>query len=254
MTTIERVVGLRGRSRVRSVGQRFNIGWVHSYLPADFPAPVYPIDVSGQVTDWGMLGNGPDVTCTVDPKGVGDCTFAGRQHYRMAKAACADEVVAWETSNQLVEEYLAYDNGHDNGAVMADVLLAWYNAGKVLAFAPVDHTTRSAVDSAMQAFHGCYVGVNLTSDVEQLFQQGKTWTLDGPPNPTDKHCIVKVKADDSSDTWVTWGSEQPSTLDWTDACIEEAWVIISQEDVSSTNIDIAKLKADIAALGGQGGG
>ena len=77
-----------------------------------------------------MLGNGPDPTCTTYPDGVGDCTFAGREHARRAKAAAAKLTETWETSDQLVAEYLAYDNGQDDGAVIADLLLSWYQAGK----------------------------------------------------------------------------------------------------------------------------
>ena len=77
-----------------------------------------------------MLGNGPDPTCTTRPNGVGDCTFAGRQHYRMAKAAAAGETETWETTNALVTEYLTYDHGQDNGANIADLLLSWYKAGR----------------------------------------------------------------------------------------------------------------------------
>ena len=67
-----------------------------------------------------MLGNGPDPTCTTHPNGVGDCTFAGRQHYRMAKAAAAGQTETWESSNDLVKEYLKYDHGKDQGANIAD--------------------------------------------------------------------------------------------------------------------------------------
>jgi len=63
-----------------------------------------------------------------------------------------------------------------------------------------------------------------------------------------------VKADGSQyDGWVTWGAVQESTLDWTTACLDEAWVIITpQEDAS--NVDLAALRADIDALHGAGGG
>jgi hypothetical protein len=53
---------------------------------------------------------------------------------------------------------------------------------------------------------------------------------------------------------VTWGAVQESTLDWTKACLDEAWVIITQEDAAAANVDIAALRADIDALHGQGGG
>src|SRR6266851_4396148 len=146
-----RVAGLRGRLPVKPPGERFAIQYLSSYLSTPLPPPVYPVDVTGGVADWGMLGNGPDPTCTTHPNGVGDCTFAGRQHYRMAKAAAGREKEPWESSDALVAEYLAYDKGQDQGAVIADLLLYWYKAGKILGFAPLDHTNPAEVDSAMAA-------------------------------------------------------------------------------------------------------
>jgi hypothetical protein len=251
-----RTAGLRGRRPVKPPAERFNIQYVSSYLSTPLPPPVYPVDVSAGITDWEMLGNGPDKTCTTHPDGVGDCSFAGRQHYRMAKAAAGHEQETWETSNQLVAEYLAYDHGQDAGANLADVLLSWYQAGKVLAFAPVDHTDPAAVDAAMAAFHGAYAGVNLTDDADSLFEQHEPWTVSGGqrPDPNDGHCIVKVAADGHQlDTWVTWGALQQSTRDWTAACLDEAWVIITQEDANAANLDLASLRRDIDALHGTGG-
>jgi hypothetical protein len=227
---------------------------MHSYLTSPLPPPTYPVDVSGGITDWKMLGNGPDPTCTTHPNGVGDCTFAGRQHYEMAKAAMHGVKPPTETSNQLVSEYLAYDHGVDRGANIADLLLTWYRSRKILAFAPVDHTDRALVDAAMTAFGGVYAGVNLTDNADQLFGSGQPWALDGEqPDPNEGHCILKVKADTSLDTWVTWGALQPSELDWTSACLEEAWVIITAQDAKAVkNLDLAQLRADINAFHGTG--
>jgi hypothetical protein len=246
---------MRGRLPKKPPAERFNIQYVSGYLRQPLPAPSYPVNVSGGVADWGMLGNGPDPTCTSHPNGVGDCTFAGRQHYRMAKAAAGEEVETWETSNQLVAEYLAYDHGKDQGAQIADLLLHWYKAGTILAFAPLDYTNPAEVDAAMAAFHGVYAGVNLTDDADKLFQQGEPWTTANgeKPDVQDGHCIVKVAADGNTfDTWVTWGAEQRSTLAWTAACLDEAWVIISQEDADAVSLNIAQLRADIDALHGKG--
>jgi hypothetical protein len=254
--TAERTSGLRGRLPKKPVGQRFNIQYLSAYLTSPLPGPVYPVDVTAGITDWLMLGNGPDSTCTTHPNGVGDCTFAGRQHNRMAKAAAAGETETWQSSNALVAEYLKYDHGKDQGAQMADLLLYWYKAGTILAFAPVDHTNPAEVDAAMAAFHGAYVGVNLTDDAEQLFEQQKPWTTASgeQPDQNDGHCIVKVKADGSQyDAWVTWGAVQQSTLGWTAACLDEAWVIITQEDANAANVNLAALRADIDALQGHGG-
>ena len=155
-----RTPGLRGRLPVKPPGERYAIGWLGDYLRAPLPAPTYPVDVTGGIGPdaWQLLGNGPDPTCTTYPNGVGDCAFAGRQHARMTKAASYNEPMPTETADQLVAEYLAYDHGQDVGVVLADVLLAWYRAGRVTAFAPVDHTSPAAVDAAMAAFKGVLVG------------------------------------------------------------------------------------------------
>ncbi len=251
-----RTPGRRGRLPVKPPGQRFNIQYLSSYLTSPLPAPSYPVDVSAGITDWGMLGNGPDKTCTSHPDGVGDCTFAGRQHLKMAKAAAGHETERWEDSNRLVTEYLAYDHGQDQGANIADLLLYWYRHKKILAFAPVDHTSPAAVDAAMAAFHGVYAGVNLTDDADSLFSQREPWTVAGgqQPDTNDGHCIVKVAADGQQlDTWVTWGALQRSTRAWTAACLEEAWAVITEEDAKAPGLDLAALRHDIDALHGTGG-
>jgi hypothetical protein len=253
---LSRTAGLRGRLPKKPPAERLNIQYLSAYLTSPLPAPAYPLDVTAGITDWAMLGNGPDPTCTMHPNGVGASTFVGREHYRMAKAAASGEAPAWESSNDLVAEYFAYDHGKDQGANIEDLLLHWYKAGTILAFAPVDHTNPAEVDAAMAAFHGAYVGVNLTPDADQLFDQQQPWTTaDGEqPDPSDGHCIVKVKADGTQfDGWVTWGAVQQSTLQWTAACLDEAWVIITQEDAASGNVNLAGLRADIDALKGQGG-
>jgi hypothetical protein len=241
MTTPPRTPGKRGRLPAKPPADRFALKYIHEYAKAPFPAAVYPVDVSGGITAWGMLGNDE----------YGDCTFAGRQHNRMAKAAAAKLTETWETSAELVAEYLAYDHGQDDGAVIADLLLAWYRSGKILAFAPVDHTSPAQVDSAMQAFHGCYAGVSLTDDADELFSEGLPWgSASVTPDPQDGHCIVKVKADGRQyDTWVTWGAEQRSTLAWTRNCLDEAWALITTED-EAQKVDMPALLADINALGG----
>lgn len=257
MTNPVRVPGLRGRLPVKPPGERFAIKYVHEYLREQLPAPAYPIDVTGGIgdTSWGMAGNGPDPTCTTYPDGVGDCSFAGELHYKMAKAACYGLDEFWESSNALVAEYFSYDHGQDVGANLADLLLFWYNAGTIKAFAPVDHTSPAAIDSAMEAFKGVYVGVDLTDDADQLFGESQPWTVANgeQPDPSEGHCIVKVKADGSEfDGYVTWGAEQPATRDWSAACLEEGWVIITTED-EAAKVNMDALIADIEALHGTGG-
>lgn len=246
MTTQKRVAGKRGRLPARPV---VGLHFIHHYAKQPLPAPTYPIDVTEGITDWGMLGNGPDPTCTVEPDGCGDCSFAAREHYRMAKAAKGKETETWETSDQLVTEYLAYDHGVDQGANISDLLHYWYTNGKILGYAPVDHTNRTQIDAALQAFTGVYVGVQLTDDADDLFENHQPWTVaDGQePDPSEGHCILLVVATGDRDIYVTWGALQQAETDWTAACVEEAWVIITSDDEP---VDLVALRADIDALGG----
>jgi hypothetical protein len=250
MTTPARIPGKRGRLPARPRA----LGYLSAYLKSPLPAPVYPVDVSGGITAWEMCGNGPDPTCTTYPEGVGDCTFAGRQHYRMAKAAAAHLAETWETSNELVAEYLAYDHGQDDGAAISDLLLSWFKAGKILAFAPVDHSDTWECDSAMSVFHGLYCGVSLTDDADELFSQGEAWGLGSvTPDPDDGHCVLKVRSNGlSRDTWVTWGALQESTLLWTRRCLDEAWALVTTDD-EAAKVDMPTLLADINALHGTDG-
>lgn len=245
-----RTAGKRGRCQ----SERPPLRYLHEYARAPLAAPAYPVDVRGGIADdaWGMLGNGPDPTCTVAPDGVGDCGYAGRQHYRYAKAASYGQTETWETSNELVTEYLAYDHGQDDGVSLPAVLLAWYQASRILGFAPVDHTSPAAVDSAMQEFKGVYAGVDLTDDADDEFGNHQPWTLaDGEQPGPDGHCIVKVTADgNGTDGWVTWGAYQKSTVAWTKGCLQEAYVIITSED-EAAKVDMDALRADIEAWGGK---
>jgi hypothetical protein len=252
LTTPARTAGKRGKLPARHLALRF----IHDYAVATLAAPRYPVDVTGGIgaDSWQMLANGPDPTCTTHPDGVSDCGYAGRQHNKMSKAACYGETEQWETSDELVAEYLEYDGGQDNGVVLADVLLAWFKSGKIRGFAPVNHHDPAAVDSAMQEFKGVICGVNLTDDADQLFSEGQPWTVAGrqQPDPAEGHVIVKVKADGRSlNTYVTWGAEQGATLAWTSACQDECWVILTTED-EVAKVDMAALAADIEALHGSG--
>jgi hypothetical protein len=251
--------GLRGRLPVKPVGKRYAIQYLGDYLAKALPAPKYPVDESYGITNWKMLGNGPDPTLSVN-KGnpVGDCTFAGWQHLRMAKCRANNKTEVWESTDMLVTEYLDYNQGLDQGANLADVLLMWYRTYRVLGFAPVDHTKPEQCDAIMDAFHGLYVGVNLTPDADVLFGNHQPWTVaqGQKPDPNEGHCIVKIKADGPTgnklDTYITWGALQQATQAWSAACVEEAWAVITTED-EAAKLDMPALQADLNALGGNRG-
>ena len=238
-----RPAGLQGRLPVKPEGKRFAIQWAHDYLAITVPPPTYPIDVSGGITDWGMLGNDQ----------YGDCGEAGIRHVEMSTALAAKHPLPVVTDQQAINEYLRFTGGRDTGVNLADFLLWLYSQGRIKAFAPVDHRNAAIMDSLMAEFNGLYVGVNLTNDAQQLFGTGTPWTTANGelPDPAEGHCIVKVKANGSMDGWVTWGAVQSSTAAWSHLCVEEVWLVVTTQE------ELAKftphLLADIEALGGTGG-
>jgi hypothetical protein len=249
----ERVPGLRGRLPQKHPADRFAIKWVHEYLPEGvLVAPVFPVDVSQGIVSWGVLGNGPDPTLTITTANgpgqpVGDCYFAAEAHHTMLSGAKP-------TSNAVAAEYDIYDHNQDDGVVIADALLWQHRRGEIGLFAPVHPDTIAAMMATFK--RGVMYGVNLTDDADQLFTEGKPWTVsDGEkPDPDEGHVIYQVVADaDGSATFVTWGADQKADAGWVKACPEEWWVLLTPADEKIMGAGYAALAADIAALPGEVG-
>jgi hypothetical protein len=233
--------GMLGRLPQRAPADRFPLNWAHDYLAAPVPPPAYPIDVTGGITDFGMLGNDQ----------YGDCGEAGIRHVEMTTAAAAGGPIPSFTTQESVAEYLAFTGGQDTGVVLADFLLWLFNKGRIKGFAPVDHNNIPQADALMAEFHGLYVGVSLTSDAQQLFPGG-IWTTDNgeTPNPSMGHCIEKAYSDGGTyDGWITWARLMRSTINWSRACVDEIWLVLTTEE------QLAKftpaLITEIQALGGK---
>ena len=228
-----RTVGLTGRLAPRAEADRFAIKWAHEYLGGALPTPVYPIDVTHGISDWGMLGNDQ----------YGDCVPAAWSHDRML----ADPRPTI-TADEVVQLYLTYDHGADDGVVIADFLLYLYQQKLINGFAPVQ---LESVDAVMaQLARGVILGVNLTDDAQQLFSTRQPWTIANGerPDPADGHGILKVKAASLGGigTCVTWGDVQQFEHDWGTSCIEEAFAVLNPDDMSAD--DYAAMCADLDAL------
>jgi hypothetical protein len=259
-----RNAGKRGRvSPSKAKTDVSSLKYIDEYLTAAgaplLPDPVYPLDFTSGQTSWGMLGNGPDPTLTVNGGNpVGDCTWAGKVHYDMVAALWAKLTNAsFPNSNTLVTEYLAYDGGQDNGCVISDLLLYFYQQKMIKAFAKV-RTDKVSRDAALQAFHATYLGVNLTDQADNEFESSQPWSVSpsNQPDPQDGHCIVGAAAQApgaGNDEDLTWGARQQVTQACSDAFIEEVWVIVSNDDETLPTAVLDGLLADIDALGGTGG-
>ncbi len=232
---------LRGRNKPTV---RYPLRFAHEYLKSPLAAPVYPINVTEGIVDFGMMGNDT----------YGDCGTAGEVHLEMTTAKAAGTIGPDPTSPLAVQRYVSYTGAEQPpgpGVDLASYLLWLCQQGFIKAFAPVDVTVRDTMEALMGAGFGLYVGVNLPDNANDQFSNGRPWDLDGlTPDPEDGHCILWVGSVSPTGlhTFVTWGQVQAATEAWVQACLDEAFLVVTTEEQLAA-FDPALL-ADVAALGG----
>lgn len=221
------------------------------------PTPPPSADVTGGLTDWGMLGNDR----------YGCCGVAAFEHIRMAKALCsvADGLPTFEegfevpTTASTESLYFTYGKAQgepgtkpDEGVANSDFLKWLFDQGFIEWFAELDAKDQDVVNQAMIDCRGVLIAVSLTDDAEQLFSAHEPWTVSNGerPDPSEGHDIALLAYDDTSDTYATWGALEPATLAWSTACVSEAWVFGSREDGERAGYDVDACIAAIKALGG----
>jgi hypothetical protein len=237
-----------------------------------FPTPNYPINKAAGITDFGMDGNGPDPTLTVNGgRPVGDCAVAAMPaHANMISAVMAGLALTENsmTSNEVVTLYFTYEAevagdswrppasgdwvapaGLDVGVDLGDWLLWLFNQGLVKGFVKIQ---LADLDASLQAFDVVIVGVILNPDADEQFENGQAWDV-GPgdePDPQDGHAVLYLKAATPTGpfVWCSWGQQQPSTLAWKNACLQQAFAVVTDPDAVASFYP--QLVADLKALKG----
>jgi len=240
-----RRAGKRGRLPAEHVPSLL----VHNFRRGPAVAPPTSADVSCGITDWGMLGNDT----------IGDCAPAATAHDRMIKAcvtpATGGAAPVFEpgfvvpTAEATLSLYYAYGIAHGEKGPDPDAgvnnakWLAWlFKQGLIEAYAEVDVASAGAaarIHRAMIDFRGVIVGTHLTDDAQQVFEAHEPWTTahGETSDPNKGHDVLLVAYDEHGDTFVTWGADQRSTIDWDHACMDEAWVILTKEDAARAGYD-----------------
>ncbi len=250
--------------------------------------PPASADVGGGLSNWGMLGNGPDsgnLPCY--PNGAGDCGPAMTEHARMAKAATDGKFPTTFRSphtRYTQELYIAYQHAMgetgtcpDNGVNNLSWLTWMYQQTKthpgmdVLAFAevmpnetPAGWTPADVIHQAMIDFRGVCVGVWLPPQAEDQFFQLEPWSISptNQPDPNEAHDVFLgaygappkglspffLNSERVNDWFVTWGHWQGATVAWDSAAITDAWVILTKEDADRAGYDFEKAVTEIESM------
>ena len=245
-----------------------------------WPTPVYPLDKSGGVTSFGMGGNGPDPTLSIQGGPFGDCgPNAVPKNANQATAGVLGLGYTALTSDQIVTLYFIFQAqqagiswrpptgggwtpppGLDVGVDLGEWLtwLATHDieglpvpvgSGLIGGFVKLD---LAEMDAALEAGFAVVVGVILTNEADQQFPG--TWTLapGEQPNPDDGHAIERLgaQAADGPKAYATWGGVQLATDPWDKACVQQAFGVYTIEQAIDPAFPRAAMVSAIEALGG----
>lgn len=227
--------------------------------------PPPAVDWGGR-TAWPMLGNDR----------YGDCVEAALYH----------QIQAWRrntgssyqpSEGDVLASYSALtgfnpaDPSTDNGTDILTALNYWRNTGIPVAGAPLDridgyasiaHERKSEVQLGVAEFGAVIVGANLPLNAKAQIELGAPWVLrpaasaraSVTPGSWGGHCMAIVRYTPLFVYFVTWGRVQRASWGWFQAYVDEAYAVLSQDwinpgsDVSPSNVDVGRLRSDIAAV------
>lgn len=138
-----------------------------------FSLPTAPPSWSCWRLRWLMLGNDE----------YGDCVFCAIAHAIMAVSAALKNPITF-TRALIVNYYLVWDDGQDNGVNIDQFLEAWQTAGAAGEgpfgaagpFVKLDPTNIAQQKAAIATFGWILYGVNLQQAQEDQFQNGQRWS------------------------------------------------------------------------------
>lgn len=218
--------------------------WIEHYFAGGLPKAPAKVDVPSNV-EWGMDGNDQ----------YGDCGVAGIKHGLQNAALVTSESESFPTDQQVVDYYLKYTGGQDEGVVLAD-FLKYVEQQKfydhtVSAYAPVDFRNVPHLQFSIWAYTFAYTGIVVTPEMQEAFGNGQPWELDTVMGePEGGHCIPLIGYDAKYLYAVTWGSVQPISYAAWSHIADESWAVISGElangDAHGLNLDA--LKDDLSKL------
>lgn len=187
----------------------------------------------------------------------GDCTFAGVANLLMICAKHEGREIEI-SEQQVIDAYLTFTDGQDEGAVETDVLALLTSVGvqfgidveKIAVWASVPVRDFEACKSLMSVFWALYLGVSLpvSAQNQEVWDVGPNTDGDFAPGSWGGHCLLAgiYKADNELGL-VTWGEVQRATLVWFETYVDEVYVLLDAARAEQIGVDWDALLKDMAA-------
>ena len=239
------------------------------YTSADLP-PLPSGDFGHQnlISDWKMLGNGPDPANPPGwPHGAGDCAIAGPFHAIMLWNAVAGKTVNVNTACVLKEYsditgFNASQPWTDQGSNAEDVAQHWQATGltdasgvnhRIDGFVALEPGNLQELWYATYLFDAVGIGVNFPGEWMTAFNQGSTWEKLPSPTFEGGHYILGVGRVSGYIDTITWGRQQLLSPAGYQQCNDETIAYVSSERLLASGkdlngFDLKQLLADLAAL------
>ena len=237
----------------------FKLGRLPGQIPAGLhdltyytagPLPKAParVTVPSGIT-WGMDGNDTE----------GDCGPAGLNHGFMAAAADTYQTEAFPSAGEVVSYYRTYTGGQDSGVILSQYLAYVRQHGfyghTVSAYAPVAAHDVPTLQFCIDAYDFAYVGITVSQGMmDACSGPGPwTWTLESlQGSELGGHCIILAGYDSNWLYGITWGQVIRIAYPAWHQMSDEAWAVLSGEDVGAKadghGISLAALQADLSKL------
>lgn len=214
------------------------------YLGQPLPSPPSAYDITGAMSNIGpMLNAGDDA--------IGDCAIAAMGHLIQAwTAEAGNQVIVPDSSIKLaysdVSGYDPRDPTTDVGCNMLDVLkyarkigIGGHKIGAFLEIVP----TPSNLAKAAYYFGGVYMGFNLPKTMEDADK----WVLvsttgDGLPGSLGGHAVPILGYSVGWFKISSWGIWYPATPEFVATYCDEAYVILSVDQLNAQGVNPIGLK------------
>lgn len=231
-----------------------------SLVTPQLPPPTSTWRIAKAFHGWPMYANDE----------LGDCGSVSLNGHRVIAqewSAGQSDPLGPPTVEQVVAAYFRITGGVDSGIYLIDGLkdAKRFGVGRekdgtphtIAAYARVDHTDRDEVKAAARLFGGLYLGLALPEVAARELDEGAPWSATTGPGSGlyswGGHATWMIEYDPRRVKVATWGAEQWMTWQWWATYVDEAWCVISEDQMNRLGrtpqgFDAAALERFLGAL------